>query len=186
MKLIAGILSLVLVLTGCNHSNSELDRAMSLRSRLLSAECCSFDAIITADYSDSVMSFTLSCEFDANGDMSFCVVEPKSICGISGQVSYEGGSFTYDDVVLGFPLLANNQLSPVSAPWIIMNSLRSGYINACTSYESGLQLIIDDSYEDNDLQTEIWTQTEDMPTYADVIYDGQRILSVSIQNFFYL
>ena len=163
-----------------------MDRAISIRSKMLNGNGCSFNAVITADYSETVTTFTLSCQFDSNGNMSFSVIEPTSIAGITGKVSEDGGALTFDDAVLGFSLLADGQLSPVSAPWILIKTLRTGYLKACNTYDLGLHMIIDDSYEENALQLDIWTDTDDLPNQAEIVYDGRRILSIEIRNFVYL
>jgi len=85
-----------------------------------------------------------------------------------------------------FELLADGQITPVSAPWILIKTLRSGYLNACTYTDNGLMLIIDDSYEEDALQLDIWLNDENIPTEAEILWDGRRILSLQISNFVYL
>ena len=115
-----GWLLLLLFFTGCTGKTEEIERGMALRSRLLSAESCSFDAEVTADYGDKIYAFTLSCVGNAKGDLTFEVKQPESIAGITGKIDNQGGKLTFDDTVLHFELLTDDQISPISAPsWFI-------------------------------------------------------------------
>lgn len=179
------VLCLYLILTmlcGCSGKKAELDRAMNLRVTLLSAGC-TFDADITADYGDEVYNFSVSCEGDSEGNLGFTVTAPESIAGITGVVSQEGGKLTFDGTAVTFPLLADEQLSPVSAPWILLKTLRGGYFSAAGMEEELLRLTIDDSYEEDALQLDIWLNGENQPVRADILYDGCRILALTVSNF---
>ena len=74
-------------------------------------------------------------------------------------------------------------LSPVSAPWVLLKALRSGYLAACAETQSGLRLTLQDSYAENALQVDVWTDQEGIPVFAEMLWQGQRILSVKIDNF---
>jgi len=159
---------------------------MELRSRLLSAQGCSFRAEITADYGDTLQTFSLDCRADAEGDLSFAVVQPEEIAGITGTITEAGGALTFEDTALSFPLMADDQLTPVTAPWILVKTLRGGCITSACQEEELLHLTIDDSYEDDALQLDIWLQEEQTPLRADILYDGKRILSLGISAFHFL
>ena len=158
---------------------------MSLRSRLL-AGAVSFDVEITADYGDDIYTFTLNCQSDTQGQVSFTVTEPESISGIAGTIDAFGGKLRFDDKVLAFPLMADDQLSPVSAPWILMRTLRSGYLTAAGKEGDLLRLSIDDSYDDDALHLDIWLDESDHPVRAEVIWQGRRLLSMQVKNFTFL
>ena len=183
MKRVGCLLLLLLVLTGCSGKNMELERGLALRSRLLSGQGCSFDITVTADYGDELYSFTMNCQGDSKGNLTFCVIEPESIAGITGTVSEEGGKLTFDDAALEFSLMADGQLSPVSAPWIFLRTLRSGYLTSAGVEDSLLRLTIDDSYEDDALQLDIWLDELDIPIRGEVLYADRRILSMDVSNF---
>ena len=124
MKRIVTAVCLVLFLTGCAGVDDSLDRAMALRAKLLASQGVRFDAEITADYGDSTYTFSMTCSSDNQGNVSFAVVQPESIAGISGTVSAEGGKLTFDDKILAFDILADGLISPVSGPWVMMETLR--------------------------------------------------------------
>ena len=179
----AAVLAMVLLLTGCDNARSHIDRGLQLRADLLAADSCSFTAEITADYGDILHSFEMDCTGDSNGDLTFCVIQPDSIAGISGKITDEGGLLTFDDTALEFPLLADGQLSPVSSPWIFLKTLRSGYLTSAGADGELLRLTIDDSYEEDALHLDIWLNGENLPVRADILYDGRRILSLVIRDF---
>ena len=158
---------------------------MSLRSRLL-AGSVSFDAVITADYGDELYTFTMNCQTDTQGKVSFTVTEPQSISGIAGTIDAAGGKLRFDDQVLSFPLMADDQLSPVSAPWILMRTLRSGYLTSAGMEGEHLRLSIDDSYDDDALHLDIWLDDADHPVRGEVIWQGRRLLSIEVKNFTFL
>lgn len=183
MKRAALLVFFLVILSGCSSENRELERGMALRDKLLSSNGCSFDAAITADYGDKLYEFDMACQGDAQGNLSFTVTEPETIAGITGTVSDTGGRLTFDDTALQFNLMADDQLSPVSAPWIFLKTLRSGYLTSAGMEGEALRLTIDDSYEDDALQLDIWVDGNDVPVRAEILYDGRRILSLAVTNF---
>lgn len=186
MKRFAWLCMLVFLLAGCSSENKPLERGLAFRSRLLSAQGCQFGVKITADYGDTLHVFSADCRGDSSGALSFRVMEPETLSGISGTVSDTGGMLTFEDTALSFPLLADDQLSPVSAPWIFLKTLRSGYLTSACFEENLLRLTIDDSYEEDSLQLDIWMKEDSVPVRADILYDGKRILSLEIENFAFL
>jgi len=173
---------LLLLLCGCTGHREELDRAMTLRAKLLGCLGCSFRMDVTADYGDAYQSFSMDCTSDNKGAVRFTVTAPESIYGITGVIDGEGGKLTFDDVALSFPLLADDQLTPASAPWILMKTLLGGYLTACNTENELLHIMIDDSYEEDALQMQIWLD-EDGPVQAECYYDGRRILTMQITDF---
>lgn len=172
----------VLLLAGCSAASNDLDRAMQLRTALQSGSC-SFEAIITADYGDKIYTFQMSCTADPGGMISFRVTEPSSIADICGHISSNGGALTFEDTLLEFPLLADGQISPISAPWLLIRTLQGGYLTGAGMEGELLRLQIDDSFEENDLSLTVWLDENDLPVAADILYAGRRILSVTVKNF---
>lgn len=182
MKRILAIFCLLMTLTGCAGSQDMMDRAMALRSRLL-AGSAEFHAKITADYTDRIYTFGMDCRLDTSGGLTFTVTEPEPIAGIKGNIAATGGKLTFGEDVLAFPLLAEGQVSPVSAPWLLMKTLRSGYLTSCGMEDGILRLSIDDSYEDDALHLDIWLNEEELPKHGEILWQGRRILSVTVENF---
>lgn len=173
----------LVILTGCTGKRAEMDRIMNLRAKLLGSEGCTFTAHISADYGDALHEFTLCCQGDNNGDLKFTVSGPDSIAGITGVFKGSEGYLTFDDVALAFPLLADDQVTPVSGPWIFLKTILGGYLTACTLEEDLLHVTINDSYEEDALQMDIWFSREDAPVHAEIFYEGRRIVTMEIENF---
>lgn len=186
MKRVFAVLLAILMLSGCKNANSEIGRAMTLRERLLSSNGCAFDAVITADYGDKVYTFGMTCQTDSQGDLTFTVTDPESISGITGTVTQKGGHLTFDDRALAFEMLADGQVTPVSAPWLLIRTLRSGYLSACGKDEDNMRISIDDSYEDNALHLDIWVNSKDVPIRGEILWQGQRVVSLEVRNFSYV
>lgn len=156
---------------------------MALRSKILKADQVQFTVDIAADYGDSLQLFSMECTSDSTGDVMFTVTAPDTIAGISGNISNGEGNLTFDDTALHFELLTDNQLNPASAPWILMKTLRSGYLTSAGMEEDLLRLTIDDSYEDNALQLDIWLTKDEIPQRTEICYDGRTILTLSVRDF---
>lgn len=174
----------LICLTGCGGSE-EIERGMALRSSLLRSPGA-FDVHITADYGEKCHQFSMNCCFDENGNLDFTVTAPEEISGITGNIKNSTGALTFDDTVLYFDLMTDDQLSPVSAPWIFLKTLRSGYLTAAGEEEDLLRLTIDDSYEEDALHLDIWMDSENMPVRGEILYDGRRILSLDVENFHFM
>lgn len=183
MKRIAAVIFALVLLTGCTGKRDELDRAMKLRANLLGCLGCSFDVAVTADYGDEIFEFAMSCEADGRGNLSFTVTQPESLAGITGEISSGEGKLTFEDAALQFPLLADDQVTPISGPWILIKTLLGGYLTAANEEEDLLHLTIHDSYEDDALQMEIWLNSENAPVCGEILYDGRRIVTMTVENF---
>ena len=170
------------IATGCSSENREMDKAVAFRERLLSAEGCSFSAAVTADYGDTLQEFSMDCKADQTGKLTFEITEPRSIASIRGQITAAGGNILFEDQALYFPMLTDDLLTPASAPWIFLKTLRSGYITSAGMDGQLLHLSIDDSYEDDALNLDIWLDGDRL-VRADILQEGKRFLLLEIENF---
>lgn len=180
---LASVFLLIFFFCGCKNTDDELNQALRYRQELISSEQCQFDCLITADYGEAIYEFSIRCIFNNEGAMSFEVLQPESIAGITGKVSSDGGDLTFDDQSLAFPVLADGYISPVSAPWLLMKSLRSGYIGSCGKDGEFYKLMLDDSFESNPLQVEAWMDQNFIPVRGELIWLGRRILSLDVTNY---
>ena len=177
---------LVVFLTGCSTKNSEMDRALAVRNQLLKCSGVAFQVQITADYGETVYQFSMDCTADNQGNLSFQVLTPETIQGITGTVSTDGGKLTYDGTLLAFDLLADGQISPVSAPWLLIKTLRGGYISSCTQEEDAFRLSVDDSYADDALHLEIWLDANEIPYRAEIYWQEKCVVTLCVSDFKYL
>ena len=182
MKRLLAIPLVMMFLTGCMGENKELDRAMELRADLL-CHGCSFNTSVQADYGSEMHTFGMYCEGDSKGNLGFEVISPESIAGIRGRISADGGALTFRDTVLEFPLMADGQISPVSGPYLLLKTLQSGYVRAVGMEDDLLRVTVDDSYDEDALQLDIWLDAQNRPVRAEILYDGRRILTMAVTDF---
>lgn len=183
MKKILGLVILLLLLSGCSNTSREIEKGMELRSKLLQSTAVSFETELTADYGDKLHTFALACRGDSQGNLSFEVTEPETIAGITGSIRPKNGQLTFDNTALQFDLMADDKISPISAPWVFLQTLRGGCITSACTEESQTHLSIDDSYEDDALHLDIWLDEKDLPSRAEILHGGRKILSLTIKNF---
>lgn len=182
MKKLVLFLVLLLTMSGCSGTPEELQQGLDLRQKILDASELSFETDITADYGDKLHQFSMDCRADEQGNVAFTVTAPETLSGITGRISNAGGELIFDDVALFFALLTDEQLSPVSGPWILVRTLRSGYLTAACRDEDSVHLTIDDSYDDDALTLDIWLDRQELPERAEILYDGRRILTLEVRN----
>ncbi len=163
--------------------NGELNTVLRVREKIQSSESCSFTATVTADYGDEIYEFTMDCRFDNMGNMSFTLLHPQTIAGISGTVSDRGGTLTFDEKALAFETLADDLVTPVSAPWLMVRTLRGGYIKAAGKDGDNIHAVINDTYEEQALELDFWLNENGSPDYCQILWQGRRILSMKVENF---
>lgn len=183
MKRIIVLLLTVFILCGCSRENSEFDRAMSVRTGIINAQGCSLTAEITADFTDKTYTFKMQCQVDRAGDIEFEVMEPGYLDGIQGTISSDGGKLIFDDTALAFTLQPDGVLSPACAPWILMRTLRGGYVRYCAVEEEYLRMTVDDSYEEDALTLDIWIGANNAPVQADIFQNNVRIMTICITDY---
>ena len=64
-----------------------------------------------------------------------------------------------------------------------MKTLLRGYLTAANEEDELLHLTIHDSYEEDALQMEIWLNGENLPVCGEILYDGRRIVTMTVENF---
>ena len=184
-RIVAAVLMLIL-LSGCSGKHAQLENVMALRSKML-VRSYTFTAQITADYGDKLYEFAMDCQVDGQGNVQFAVSKPESISGVTGQISQSEGKLTFDhDKAVAFELLADGQLAPVAAPWVLIRALRSGYLTSCAQEGEMLRVAIDDSYEEDALHLDIWLDSQERPVRGEILWQGRRILSMKVVNFCFL
>lgn len=183
MKRALSVFLLVFCLSGCSNQDVNLNKAVALRESVISAEKCSFIATVTADYVSESYTFKMKCESDAQGNVNFTVLEPDSIDGITGQISNEGGKLTFDDKYLVFAPLVDGQITPVSAPWLFLKTLKSGYISGCAKEKETSKIYFDDIYQDEKLTLITETDNNNIPYSAEIYFNGRRTVTMLVENF---
>ena len=175
----------VFILTGCTNSDKPMEGALKLRNELENSNGCAFCANITADYGEKIYDFTMDCQTDEEGNLAFTVTKPETIAGITGKISASGGALTFEDQVLAFQTMADGLVTPVTAPWILVMSLKCGYIKGCAEMDNGFEISVDDSYADGALHLQIVVK-DGVPVSGEIFWNGRRLITVSVENFRYL
>lgn len=183
MRRIWIVVLLMCLLCGCGAGKISVEPGIQLRRTLAGSKGCSFDTTITADYGEKTYTFDMHCEADPSGNLRFTATKPDTIAGIQGQITDTEGSLIFDDNYLAFELLADGQITPVSGPWLFIKALLSGYIRGCESKEREIHLIIDDSYEENAMQVDVYLTKDLVPVQADILWRGKRIVTLQVENF---
>lgn len=183
MKRCVTVVLIACLLCGCGGKSNHIEQALELRKELLSANSCSFEATVTADYGVCLYTFQMDCSVNPEGSLSFTVKDPETIAGITGTITNDDASLTFDNKVLSFPTLVEGQLTPVSAPWLFINALKGGYITGYSEGEEESCIFIDDSFAENTLSLEVYCDSQFQPQHVDFYWMRQRVLSADIRNF---
>ena len=182
MKRYLGIILIFLMLCGCGHENNAMDVAINLRDSLLKNNTCTFDAQITADFGEMFYTFQMHCKSDGQ-HLLFEVVEPETISGVSGSVARDGGKITFDNQALLFDTIADGRITPVSAPWLLIKTLTGGYIRGAGKTDDGYLIQFDDSYREDTLKINLELNMQELPVFAEIIWQGRRVASIKVDNF---
>lgn len=175
---------LAILLTGCRKTESHMQSAMDFRTALQRANGCTFSADVTAEYPEKVFTFSLDCVFE-NDQMKLRVTKPGVIEGICAGVHNGTASLEFEDISLEFGKLANGNVAPLTAPWILASAWKSDYISSAGADGNRTRATILKGYNDEELTIDTWFENE-LPVYAEISYAGTRVLQISIENFTYL
>lgn len=175
-------LSVLFFLWGCKSQDSHLSGAIEFRSKLVQAQGCAFQAAVTADFETEILRFLLDCDTDAQGNVSFTLLEPETLAGITATVSKGGGKITYDGLSVDFGLLAQESIAPAAAPALILDSWISGYILSAGETEGLYVVSYEQEFEGMLLEVESIFKNE-LPISAEICYNDRRILAVQISEF---
>ena len=173
-------------MNGCEKTDDAYEQMVNLRRNIGETELCSFDVQICADYEDEIYTFEMSCRTNSDGGLNFEVTQPESIAGITGNFGDDYSNITFDDHVLAFKRMVDGRITPVSAPWIFLKALRSGYIEGCSETDNGIKVMLNDSYEDDAFHLYVWLNTQNMPCAAEIYWENMRVMTLKISEFSFL
>lgn len=179
--LILLMLTVSVMLCGC--SGEEPNAGLLLRQRMSGSNGCCFRAEICADYYGYTNSFVLQCQFDGSGEMTFEVLDPESIYGITGKIRKDRGELLFDDQIIGFSYLCNDVLSPVSMPWLFIRALQSGVMEASGTWSQGSTINLQDTYGDESFLIRCWLDQNHLPVSCEILWQGKRIVTMQLRDF---
>lgn len=178
---IAFVMLMLVMLTGC-RKEEPTQRAVDLRTALLSAQGCSFTAHIRADYGEKVYDFSLDADY-ASDKTTLTVTAPKEIAGISAVTDKDGTSLQFDGAELAMGKLANGLVSPILVPWILGQCWTGEYISCAGKDAELYRVTYLKGYDEEELQVDTWLDEDDIPVYAEIFYGDTRCITVQIENF---
>ena len=184
MRRISALLMMLLTVCfcGCQSEESTLRPAIEFRADLVQAGGCSFSAEVEADFGDMTEQFSLYCEAQQNC-MDITVTAPETMEGINAHITENGGKITYDGMSAEFGLLANGNVSPAAAPAITAACWQNEYISAAGQEDDALyRATYEKNFDEKRLIVDTWFKN-DLPIYAEVCYNNQRILKLTITDF---
>lgn len=183
MKRVLFVGFLLFLLIGCSSQDRIMNKVILLRSQIDKAETINFQCKVTADYGDSLYVFGLNCEYGSNQTLKWEVSEPETIAGLCGSIVNDKGQFVFDQEKLMFELLADGQITPIGAPWVLLKAIHSGYVRSCGVDDDCVQVQIDDSFSGLQFSVDVWLDKEGTPKRGEIIWQGRRIVSIEIIDF---
>lgn len=156
--------------------------AIKFRAALSQAGGCSFQAAVTADFGDTVQNFSMDCRTDAEGTAEWVLTAPETLAGISATVSDAGGTVTYDGMAVEFGLLANGNVIPAAAPSLAASCWAQEYIASAGEENGRYRVTYEKDFDEKRLIVDTWFENG-VPICAEVCYNNQRILKLTISEF---
>ena len=79
-------------------------------------------------------------------------------------------------------MLAEGRLAPISAPWVLLKALRSGYISSVGKEGEQWRLTVLDSYEEDALVIDVWFEDDWRPIHSEILFMGEKILTMTLSD----
>lgn len=170
------------VLSACAAKSAPTQSGLDLRTSLLEAGGCSFQAVIGADLGDRVYRFTVNCRYTAGGQTELTVLQPEELSGISATVAQDGVSVTFDSAELDFGPMANELVSPITACQVLGRCWTGGYLESGGTDGALERITCLDGYEEQELKVDTWLENG-LPVYAEITFDNTRCLTLQLSDF---
>ena len=174
---------LLLLLSGCSKPREPVQQALDFRTALMEAGGCSFTAVIGADYGDRTYSFSVACDYTTGEGARIEVLQPEEIAGIAAKVSATGATVVFEDVELDFGQMAEGNVSPMAASWLLGHCWSQSYIDSAGADGQWQRITYLEGYNDEELTVDTWLDETQTPVHAEIVYDGTRCLNLEITQF---
>lgn len=183
MRRLVAVLMMLLCLpvAGCQKQTNPMQEALDFRTSLLSSEGCSFVCDVEADYGEKVYSFSLLCRCDDDG-AEMQIIAPENIAGITATVCDGETTLSFDGVRLEYGNLANGYVAPLACPWLLTGAWSEDYIAYAGADGDATRVTWLRGYNDEELTIDTWFSSQ-IPVFAEISYDGQRVLTIKIRDF---
>ena len=176
------LLCICVLFTACGTESQTLSPAIEFRAALVRAGGCTFRAEVRADFGDTVASFCMDCDAEADGILRLTLTAPETLAGITATVTDAGGKITYDGMALDFGLMAGGNVIPAAAPALAVDCWIREYIASAGQEEERYRVTYEKDFDEKRLVVDTWFENG-IPFYAEVCYNNQRILKLELSDF---
>jgi hypothetical protein len=165
----------LLLLPGCGEREETMqERFGDFRQAVTLAQHISVQAALTADYGDTVQSYTLAVDYDGQ-ETVMQVIEPDLLAGVTARVQWGETSLEYDNVLLAAGTLDDQGLTPVSAVPAMLQAMASGYVELVWGEDGYMAARL---YVSDSSVCTLWLEPDTLtPVYGELASDGKRVLS---------
>ncbi|MBO4854003.1 MAG: hypothetical protein J5482_02505 [Oscillospiraceae bacterium] len=183
-KWITLLLCLPLLLTACGEKRGAEAALRRYYETVTSAEVT---ADVTCHLPDEARTFSLQCNYAANGDSTVTLTAPAELAGLTAVISDDALTLTYADLTLSAGRLM--EISPANCITWLLRAAVNGYV-----LEAGHETLEDTdclrlSYDTTTpgggkVLCAAWFNADTFaPCYGEFSVDGELILSVRICSF---
>ena len=177
----------LLLLTACGGGQKGEALALEVRARALEAVDCQMEAEVLADYGDRVYAYTLSFQWQQEGESRITVLAPDTIQGITAVIREGETKLVYEDTELDTGPLTKDGLAPLDALPALLTACREGYIAQADPEPWGETPAVRVTYGEGGgagaVQYRIWYGEETkLPLYAEVLADGQTVIQCTFHT----
>lgn len=179
-------LMISLLLSGCGSAAGIQRKITEQNQKLAAAEALSFTVDVTANLDQEVFDCTLACQAGPE-EITVELLAPESLAGVRARVGVDGVSLEYGEMSLGVGTAGLESVTPVSVPPLLVQALRSGFLQRCWSERDGeRELLVSQIYVNDDADLTLWYDGETLlPVHGEFSREGELLLRCEIRDFSY-
>lgn len=127
------ILALLLALSACGGAEGSPAEqlALELRGAYLGLEGCTASLEVTADYGQRVYRYAMDLSWQREGETVITLTAPQEVAGVTARLREGESALEYDGVRVETGPLDTQGLSPLEAPPLLLETLRTGFLAEC-------------------------------------------------------
>lgn len=172
----------LLLLCGCSKEQAAEERFLAFRE---SVQDCYLvlDAEITADYGETVESYTIASRETTEGtDLE--VLAPEEVEGIRASTDGEAYTLSYDGAILGVGPLTASGVTPLSALPVLADALCNAHVERCwEEVYNGRETLAVSLCIDETTTATLWLAADDLtPCFAELAENGKTVLFYTVTN----
>ena len=180
MKKFISVFCLALVLMSACSTNAKTGADM-VREKYAGFTGCKLSVDITADFGNRVSVYSITYE-RAGGQGIITIEKPDEIAGITATITADGGSLSYDGLILETGKLAGTALTPIDAVPTMLDTWASGYMtDAGTERLRNIKcrrLTYRTTIDEAVVEQHAWFDEETLnPVHAETLVDGVMVIA---------